>query len=158
MRAKLLLAGTLALLLAGCSGRVSHAPPPLNKQALTGKWRSPAPESFILGYDFADDGTFTMTVWHMDRPVAGRYAWSGERDLDLDYQVTPEVRQAYEAAVKAYKEKVNDLPGLARPSMLRLVRDELPARETVRVGISETRPELILTPDNGMSQNFLKAE
>ena len=156
MPAKLLFAGCLALLLAGCSAKVSHAPPPLNQKALAGKWTSASTESFLLGYDFADDGTFTMTIAHMERPVPGQYAWSGERDLDLDYQVTPEVREAYDAAVKAYKEKANALPGMARPSMLRLVRDELPAKETLLVGISEKPPELVVTYGQGVSLNFVR--
>jgi hypothetical protein len=158
MRAKLLLAGSLALFLAGCPAKVSHPPPPLNKQALTGKWKAPSPEAFVLGYDFADDGTFTMTVSHMERPVPGRYAWGGERDLDLDYQLTPEIRQAYDSAVKAYKAKANELPPMARPSMLRLARDELPERETYRVGISEKPPLLILTTSDWVSQNYQKEE
>ena len=158
MAAKLLLAAGLALLLAGCSPRVSHPPPPLNQKALAGKWTSAAPESFVLGYDFADDGTFTMTIAQMERPVPGHYAWSGERDLDLDYEVTPGVREAYDAAVKAYKEKADKLPGMARPSMLRLVRDEVPAKETFRVGISEKSPELIMTDGRGISLSFVRPE
>ena len=158
MAAKLLLAGGLALLLACCAGKVSHAPPPLNKQLLTGKWKSASGDAFLLGYDFADDGTFQMTIWHMDRPVPGRYAWAGERDLELDYRETPEVRRAYEAALKAYREKVEAMPGLARPSMLRPVRDELPAKETLRAGLSEKPPLLILTREDGFSQTLERAD
>ena len=158
MRLTVLLVGGLVLLLVGCRSRVPHPPPPLNQHLVAGKWTNLAHDQLILGYDFADDGTFQMTVWHVEQPVPGRYSWNGERDLDLDYQVTPEMEKAYEAAVKDYREKVNELPGLARPSMLRPVRDELPEKETLRVGLSEKPPELILTREDGYSQNFKREE
>jgi hypothetical protein len=161
MRAKLLLVGGLALLL-GCSGG-GHAPAPLNKELLTGKWKNSAEEQFIAGYEFAGDGTVKLTLLGKEQPLAGRYTWSGERTLDLLYP-DADARQAYQAAAKAYKEQLHDkvknkkLPDRAETSMLAAVRDELPERETVRVGISEQPPLLILTSESGTSQTFEKAK
>ena len=39
----------------------------------------------------ADDGTVKMSLQGMGRRVQGRYAWSGERTLDLEYQAAPDV-------------------------------------------------------------------
>src|SRR6516162_5502389 len=81
MRAKFLLVGGLILLLGACSPKVSHAPPPINKQLLTGKWKNSSETEFISGYEFAEDGTLKMIVKGMEQPVRGGYTWSGERTL-----------------------------------------------------------------------------
>jgi hypothetical protein len=163
MRAMLLLIGGLVLL-PGCSGGVGHAPPPLNKELLVGKWKNSAEGQFIAGYEFAGDGTVKMTVLGREQPLPAHYTWSGERTLDLEFPEQAEVRQAYQAAAKAYKDQVQEkvkakqLPDRAAPSMLAAVRDELPAQETVRVAISEQPRLLILTSESGASQTFEKAE
>jgi hypothetical protein len=164
VRAKLLLVGGLALLLGACSGKGGHAPPPLNKQLLAGKWKNSSDVQFVAGYEFAEDGTLKMTLRGMRRPVPGRYTWSGERDLDLEYQGAEGVRQAYQEAAKAYKDQVRDriksgeLPDRAGPSILGTVRDELPAKETLRVSLSEQPRLLILGGEGGASQTFEKAD
>jgi len=163
MRAMLLLIGGLVLL-PGCSGRVSHPPPPLNKELLVGKWKNSAEGQFIAGYEFAGDGTMKLTVLGREQPLSARYTWSGERTLDLEFPEEAEARQAYRAAAKAYKDQVQQrvkgkqLPDRAEASMLAAVRDELPARETVRVAISEQPRLLILTGESGAPQTFEKAE
>jgi hypothetical protein len=163
MRAKLLLVGGLALLL-GCSGPVSYAPPPLNKELLAGKWKNASEGQFIAGYEFADDGTVKMTVLGREQPIPGRYTWSGERTLDLEYSEAPDVRQAYRAAAKAYKDQVTErvkdrkLPDRAAPGMLAAVPDELPAKATVRVAISDQPRLLILINEGGAPQTFEKAD
>jgi hypothetical protein len=163
MRAKLLLVGGLVLLL-GCSGGgAPHAPPPPHKQLLDGKWKNNAEGAFIAGYEFTDDGSVKMTLVGREQPLAGRYTWSGERTLDLVYP-DADVRQAYQAAAKAYKEQLHQrvkdkkLPDRAEASMMAAIPDELPERETVRVGISEQPRLLILNRDNGGTQTFEKAE
>jgi hypothetical protein len=168
MRAKLLLVGGLALLF-GCSGPVSHAPPPLNKELLAGKWKNASEAQFVAGYEFAGDGTLKMTILGREQPIQGRYTWSGERTLDLEYSEAPDVRQAYRAAAKAFKDQLTEriktgkLPDRAGPSMLGAVPDELPAKATVRVAISDQPRQdqprlLILSEQSGASQTFEKAD
>jgi hypothetical protein len=163
MRAKLLLVGGLALLL-GCSGGGGHAPPPLNKQLLSGKWKNSSEAQLVSGYEFADDGTVKLTVLGREQPLTGHYTWSGERTLDLEYPEAGDVRQAYKEAAKAYKDQVNQrikdkkLSDRAGPAILAAIRDELPARETVRVAISDQPRLLILTGEGGASQTFEKGE
>jgi hypothetical protein len=166
MRATYLLVGGLALLVGACSGRTGgHAPPPLDKDLLTGKWENASPAPFLAGCEFADDGTAKVTFRGMKRPVPVRYAWSGERAIDLKYPTSADIRRAYKAAAKAYKErleekvKTKELTDRALGPMLGMVRDELPERETFRVALS-AKPRLLTltTPETGAKQNFEKAD
>jgi hypothetical protein len=160
MRAKLLLVGGLALLLGACSDKARHAPPPLNKDLLPGKWKNSSEAQFIAGYEFTEDGKLKMTVRGMKEPVPGRYTWSGERTLDLEYRAPAKVRKAYRAAAKAYKDDVKErikagtLPDKAGPGILGSVRDELPDRESVRVGLAEKPRLLMVNSDRLGSQRF----
>jgi hypothetical protein len=164
MRAKLLPAAGLALLLGACGGKGSQGPPPLNKQLLTGKWKNTAELSLVSGYEFAGDGTLKMNVRGMERPVPGRFTWGADHDLELKYEGDDDVKKAHQAAVKAYKDQVQDrvkkgtLPERAAPSILGAVRDELPAGETFRVGLPESGRTLVLTDSGGGAQRFEKAE
>jgi len=100
----------------------------------------------------------------MEQPVPGRYTWSGERTLSLEYETGADVQQAYKAAVKAYKDDVmgriqaGKLPDRAGPGILGAVRDELPANETLQVGISKQPRLLILGGEGGASQTFEQAD
>jgi hypothetical protein len=160
MRAKNLVVCGLALLLGACSGGNNHAPPPLNKQLLTGKWRSESDIQLIEGYDFADDGTVKVAIQGMKEPVSAHYAWSGERMLDLEYPEAADVRKAYSKAAKAYKDglaarvKSGDLPDKALGPMSGAVPDELPPKETLQVSLSEKPRLLMLTNPSGTSQKF----
>jgi hypothetical protein len=163
--ALLLLAGGVALVYAAWSGRGnSHAPPPLNKQLLAGTWKSESDTLFVTGYEFAGDGTFKMMLQGMEQPLEGRYAWSGERTLDLEFPTDPKVQQAYKEAAKAYKDqldaliKAGKLYDRAGPSLKSTVRDELPAKQTLRVAISERGPLLIISTEDGASQTFEKGD
>jgi hypothetical protein len=163
MRATLLFGG-LALLAAGCAAKVNPAPPPPNKQLLNGKWKNSSEFQLISGYEFAEDGTVKMTVRGMNKPVTGTYAWNGDRALDLKYRAEGDVAKAYATTAKVYKEEVKDLvksgklPDRAAPSILATVRDELPAEETLKVGLSEQPRLLFLTQENQAAQTFEKVE
>jgi hypothetical protein len=163
MRAQLLLVGGLALLLGSCSGG-GHAPPPLNKEWLPGKWKNISPVQFITGCEFGDDGAAKVTFQGMEQPVAARYTWSDERVLDLEYQAPAEVQQAYKAAAKAYKDdlvergKTGKIYDRAVPSLSGAVQDELPAKETLQLSISEEPRLLSLTRAGGASLTFEKAD
>ena len=160
MRILFLLVGGLALLLGACSRKVSHAPAPLHKEWLAGKWKSSSDTQFIAGYEFTDDGKLKMSLRGLKRPVRGHYTWSGERTLDMEYSA--DFQEAYRAAARAYKKQVKDrirageLPDRAAPGMLGAVSDDLPAKETFRVAISESAEPrlLILNKETGASQQF----
>jgi hypothetical protein len=166
MRATPLLAGGLALLLGACSPptKPGNAPPPLNKQLLLGKWKNTSEAQFVVGYEFEEGGALKMTVQGVKQPVSGRYTWAGERNLDLEYQAPEDVKKAFAAAAKAYKEDIQErikagrLPDRAGPGMLGVVPDELPAKETFQVGLSEKPRRLTLIRSGGASQIFEKAE
>jgi hypothetical protein len=157
-------AGVVAWLLVANAGGNVHAPPSLNRQLLTGAWKNNAPALFVTGYEFADDGTLKVTIRGMEQPLVGRYAWTGDRSLQLEFQASPEGRQAYKAAAKGYKDQVKariqagDLYERAGPSMLGDVADELPAMQTFQVALSEQPPLLILNNDSGGTQTFVRPE
>jgi hypothetical protein len=167
MRAIFPLVAVLALLLGACSRTQtdSHAPPPLDKQLLTGKWKSASEMLLVTGYEFAEDGSFKMTIRRMEQPVLGRYAWNGERTLGLEYQLSPDVQQAYKDAAKALREDVTErirtgkLLDRAGPSILGTVRDEWPASETIQVSLAE-KPRLLMigAEGGGASQTFEKVD
>ncbi|HEY1858755.1 MAG TPA: hypothetical protein VGG61_00260 [Gemmataceae bacterium] len=166
MRVKLLFFGVLALLVGACSptSTGTNAPPPLDKHLLTGKWKNDSESQLVQGYEFAEDGALKVTILGMDAPLAGRYAWNGERTIGMEFQLAPEVGQAYEAAAKAYKDNVMDqiktgkLSDRAGPSILGTVHDQWPTSETLKVALSEKPPLLILGNDAGFTQHFNKVD
>jgi hypothetical protein len=165
MRGTQLLLGGLVLLLPACSGGKSgHAPPPLKKELLAGKWNNSSDALFLLGYEFAEDGTAKATFKGMKQPVPARYTWTGDRTLELKYQAGPKVRQAYKQAARAYKDdlkakvKAKKLSDKAGPSMAAAVQAELPAREEFRVAISEKPPRLILTEEESGAKHEFEQE
>ena len=166
MRVKLLLIGVLALVIGACSptSTVTNAPPPLDKKLLTGKWKNNSDFQLISGYEFAEDGALKVTILGMGPSLVGRHSWSGERTLDLEYQLTPEVQQAYEAAAKAYKDDVEDriktgkLDSHAGPSILGTVRDKWPATETIKVSFSEKPRLFMVEGEGGFKQTFDKVD
>jgi hypothetical protein len=164
LRAKFLLVGGLVLLLGACTAKVSHDPPPLNKQLLTGKWKNSSESQFITGYEFAENGDLKMTVKGLEKPVPGGYTWSGERTLELKFKITEDSQKAYQTAAKAYKDgvkariKAGELTDRAGPSILGTVPDDLPAEETLRVSLAEKPRLLILVRADGGSQTFELAE
>jgi hypothetical protein len=166
IRAKFLLVAGLALFVGACSGTGTggKAPAPLDKQLLTGKWKNSGHLPFVTGYEFAEDGTLKVAILGMEQPMAGRYAWNGERTLGLEYQAGADVQQAYEAAAKAYKDDVNDrvkagkMDARISPALLGAVRDKWPNSETVKVGLFDKPATLTLSNEGGASETFEKAD
>jgi hypothetical protein len=170
MRAKHLVVGVLVLLMGGLAwylfayspggggGKGGTAPPPIDHQLLVGKWKSDTDQLMISGFDFAGDGSMKMTIRGMKQPIPGRYSWSAEHTLALEYQLA-DVKQAYQEAAKAYREEVSKIkdPKMVT-SLLAIARDELPAEEKFQVGISERPRLLILTNGQGPSLTFVPAD
>ena len=166
MRFLHLLLGGLVLGVVACGGKVNHAPPPLKKELLIGKWKHPSDARLITGYQFAEDGTFEMTVKGVDKKVPGKFNWTGDRSLELVYKDTPqELKKAYAEAAKAFREDIKQrvkdhkLNDRAAPSILSAIEDELPNREEFQVSISEQPRELnLIIPESGATQRFDKAD
>jgi hypothetical protein len=155
MRVTYLLIGCLALILGSCSKKGGvHAPAPPNKELLRGKWKNESPAHFLTNYDFNEDGTVKMAFVGVKQPVTGRYTWSGERTVDVDYPKEAEVQHEYEKAAKAYKHDVETkienkkLSDRAGPSMLGIVPDKLPEKETLTVSITDPKFLILIREDN----------
>lgn len=164
MRAIFLLVGSLALFLGACSSKgCGHAPAPLNKEWLTGKWENVSTALFLTSYQFDTDGAVTMTFKGIKQPVKGRYTWTGDRSIEVEYPSDADVRREYEAAAKEYKDdvkkrietkKLNDRAG---PPMLGMVPDQMPDKESLRVGITDPK-YLSLVRNDSTTFNFQKAQ
>ncbi len=134
---------------------------------LVGKWKNPVDNpsvQFILGYEFSGDGTLKITFAGMKQPVSVKYIWSGERDLDLEYPAAADVRKAYQSAVKDFKNRFRERVKTEHVSekalsSLELIPDELPAKETFRVAMSDRPPVLLfLTDEKGTSRTLEKVD
>jgi hypothetical protein len=164
-----ILIGILAILIGGlvwvlafsAGGGWGHGgqPLPIDHQLLIGRWKNDTDHLLITGFDFAGDGTLKMTVKGMKQPVPGRYAWDADRTLSIEYQ-RADVRQAYQAAAKAYRDEVIKKAGdrTVAPFMLNTFQEELPAAEKFQVGMSDRPRLLILNNDQGFSQKFVPAD
>jgi hypothetical protein len=98
----------------------------------------------------------------MKQPVKGRYTWTGDRTIEVEYPSDTIVRREYETAAKEYKHDVKDridnklLSDRAGPSMLGMVPDKMLDKETLRVGISDPK-YLMLVRGDSTTLNFQKA-
>jgi hypothetical protein len=161
MRGKLLLVGGLALLLGSCSGGGGgHAPSPLNKELLNGRWKNTVDTTVVAGYEFDKDGGAKLNIREMKQPVTGRYSWTGDRTLHVKYDLTPEVKKAYAAAAQTFKDgitkriKAKALSERAGPTLIEAVPDQLPDEDSFHVSISEKPPLLLLDDSTGATQTF----
>jgi hypothetical protein len=164
MRTTFLLMGGLTLVLGACSSKKSAPPPPLpNKELLTGKWNNSSEIQFLAGYEFDEDGVVKVTFRGLKDPIPGRYTWTGERTMELEYSKEADDQKAYEAAAKSYKGEIEDriqkkkLDGKAGSSIRGMVNDKLPLKETFTVGISDPKL-LILVRKGGVSLTFNKVD
>jgi hypothetical protein len=165
MRLLFLLIASLALFLGSCSSKGGgHAPPPLNKEWLVGKWKNVSTALFFSGCEFKEGGAVTITFQSMKQPVTGRYTWSGERTVDVEYPQEAEVREAYQTAAKEYKEDIKkrieskDLDPKAGPSIMGMVPDKIPDKEALRVGISDPKFLILVRIEDGATWNFEKTD
>lgn len=163
MRVPIVLMVCLALFLGSCSSKKGGvAPPPLNKEWLLGKWKSATSAPFFTGCEFSGDGTMKMTVQGMKKPITSRYVWSDDRKIEVEYPNEVDLRKAYEAAAKSYKDEIDD--GLKKGKMfdkaaaglLGMVVDKLPEKETFVVGISD--PRILILVRGNTPLNFEKAD
>jgi hypothetical protein len=165
MRGRPLLIGSLVLILGACSGKgVSHAPPPLDKELLKGKWKNISAFAFVAAYDFRPDGSMKVTFQSMKEPLPCRYTWTGERTLEVEYPDSADLKKAYENAAKDFKDSIKDkiarkdLDGKAGPSIMGVIPDQLPEKEAFTVGISDPQLLVLVRKEEGGSQNFERVD
>jgi hypothetical protein len=161
------------LLLPACGpGQVKKDDPTITpvskyKELLVGKWQSDENEAFIQGYEFASDNTLKMIVKGMEEPVPGKFSWSSDREMDLEYNRTPDVKKGYAAAARAYKQptrkrlvegKVSGQIAEGMKKRLDAIPDELPATETVKVILAETPQAVLIVTTKQRVLNFRRAK
>jgi hypothetical protein len=165
----LIVLGTLGLLAASCgSGTVRTddvTPVSKYKEMLVGKWDADLEDQFVQAYEFGPDNKLKVTVKGMKEPISGKYAWQGDRELELEYQAPEEVKKNFAAAIKAIKDPKRKMAegggpiGDAVKSSLDSIPDELPAKESVKVILSEKPHDLlIVTLERGLTLNFNRAK
>jgi hypothetical protein len=165
--------GGLCLLLPACgSGKVKKDDPSVTpvgkyKELLVGKWEADEKDAFIQGYEFASDNTLKMTVKGMKEPIPGKFSWSGDRELDIKYNPSPEVKKDYAAAAKAYKEpgqkrlaegKLSGQIAAGVKKGLAAIPDEAPATETAKVILAETPVPVLIVTVKDRVINFHRAK
>jgi hypothetical protein len=163
----LLVAGGLALLAASCgSGKVKTddiTPVSKYKEMLLGKWQADDEVQLVQAYEFGPDNKLTVTFKGMKEAIQGKYSWTGDRELELEYQATGEAEKGYAAVIKAHKEPQRKQAAGGGPigdavrKSLDMIPDELPAKEKVKVILGEKPHELlIVTLEQGLTLNFVR--
>jgi len=151
--------GCLCLLLFGCGSKP--------KDLIIGKWNAADEKEVFQGYDFNKDGAMTMTLNDKDKTVvSGKYKFIDQDTIDMEMQVPDEVKTMYRGMVKMHKQIIDDtrkftgaLPGMGdvMGDMFKLIPDEFPARQQLKVTIKED--ELTLTDQKrGYVQKLKKAK
>jgi hypothetical protein len=154
----------LLILCVGCNRSQGHAPPPLDKDLLIGKWDADEPEQFIQSCEFAADRSCKLTLKSVPEIVPGMYSWTGETKLTLEYRPSEEAQKNCKVFLKklkaAIREKGENSPGSTGPALANSANqypDELPAKEEMRVGLADRYgPVLILTTESGLNFRFKK--
>ena len=138
---------------------------PVDKELLPGKWKASEEDQYVAEFEFNADGTMKMRVKELEEPVPGKYSWSGDRSINLEFQATEEIKKAYAAAIKRLKaprlKGLGNQKGPIADNMRRTIDaipDELKA-ETYKVVIEKRKAEqLTLTGDSGYSLEFKKVK
>jgi hypothetical protein len=98
----------------------------------------------IQGYEFAADNTVKVMCLNAKEPIKGKYTFVGDYTMEVEYDATEDARQAYAAAVKAYKDSGTEtakkdsgkiMPQIqgAMAGMFGRIPNELPAKERLTV-------------------------
>lgn len=148
----------------GCKQGQGHAPPPLDKEQLVGKWETDEPEQFIQGFEFGADHSFKMMIKSVPEAVPGKYSWTGETKITLEYQPSEELQKKVKAVLGDFKAKIRERgeksPGTSGPAIIKSANqypDELPAKEELHVGMSDRYgPVLIVSTQSALNFRFKK--
>jgi hypothetical protein len=178
MRAiRLVLVLVSCLLLASCDNPGSKAKAPGELKApevIVGKWvgkkDGQGGDSYIGSYEFGTDHSVRVMCLNAEKPITGKYQFTNDYTLQLEYEGTSESRKAFAEAAKAFRMSaadtaIKDKGGAARSQ----IPNELPAKEILTINVrsvpavgggsgAPAHPaiELILTNEKGISHIFRK--
>jgi hypothetical protein len=160
-----LVISSLGFFLAACSGSTeNHAPPALDRQMLVGKWEADEPEQLLQALEFSADQSFRMTIKQVPETVPGTYTWSGNASLAVEYRPSDEAKKACKATLAAVKQdfrergkKAGGSIGAGLEQAADDYPDELPAKEELRIGMSDRYgPVLVVISAKGLNFRFKK--
>jgi hypothetical protein len=144
----------------------SKAPPVPDRNLLQCAWQAYETDQLFQSMEFKPDQTFSLRVRDVPEAISGKYAWSGDYSLHLDYQPSAEAQKAYRAVVKGMKDTMEvagkKMGGNIGDNILKSAAryvDELPAGEEMRVALSESYGgNLSLTTEKGLVYTFKKSQ
>jgi len=157
----------IGLLLTACgTPKEDHSPPPLDKDMLLGKWEADDPEQLVQGYEFAAEKSLRMKLKQVPETVPGTYDWSGNASLTMEYRPSVEAKKASATVLAAVKQDLRDrakkTPGPVGAGLENAANnypDELPAKELLRIGLSDRYgPVLVITTEKGLNMRFKKSQ
>ncbi|HZT79232.1 MAG TPA: hypothetical protein VFA26_03360, partial [Gemmataceae bacterium] len=115
--ARVLLVGTLGLLLAACTGAKDKGKDNVRadlgkpKDLIVGKWKAADPAQLVQVCEFADDGTLKVTLKDVREAAAGKYRFTDDSTMEVEFQAPAEVKKAYRESVKAAKKAAAEAAG-----------------------------------------------
>jgi hypothetical protein len=117
-------------------------------------------------YEFAKDGTMTLTCIGAKDPIQGKYTFVNEYTIEIEYQPTEEGRKAYANAFNEYKKQLKatitpegvKVDGQALATLQQMIgrlTDELPTKEKLTVNMRSIQAS---TTDADKSKEGSKSE
>jgi hypothetical protein len=139
------------------------APPVVNKALLTGTWNAAEGDQFVQKVEFAGDGSMKVTFKDVPQAIGGKYSWSDDRTLAIEYHLSDDVQKAYGAAAKKERDRIR--PGLERTVLgkggaARVSAEQYPDRLSGKqiFSIGLTQDMLVLKPESGPQDAFRRAK
>jgi hypothetical protein len=162
MRAsELSLAACLVLPLGACARSepvpVHAAPVPVKRELLIGAWAATNRFQLVQEMEFARDGSMKAVFKAMPEAVPGKYSWTDDRSIVLEYRPSEAARKEFRRLVRRHREKVREtLERKAGPEVAERMAAayplELPERHVCHVGLAEN--QLVLNDDAGLKLSF----
>jgi hypothetical protein len=150
------------------------------RDVIVGVWkikRNDPLDPHIQSYEFAADNTVKVMCLNAKEPIKGKYTFVNDYAMEVEYDATEEARQAYAAAVKAYKDSGTETAkkdsGKITPqiqgnmaAMFGRIPDDLPAKEKLTVLVrsipagdgDKHGAELIVKNEKDFSLTYRKEE
>src|SRR5512144_3453403 len=100
--AQVILIGALGLALTACPGGGTNKGAAVAKprELIVGKWEATDPAQIVQVYEFADDGTLKVSLKDQKEAAPGKFKFTNDETMEVDYQVPEEVKKAYRDQVK----------------------------------------------------------
>lgn len=156
----------LCLLLGACGGSKEggQAPPPVDKGMLLGKWDPYETDQLIQGLEFKEDNSFIMRIRNVSEAIPGKYSWSSDRSLSVEYHPSEAAKKAFSTVIKELKHNMTEagtkMGGQIGANILQNAAkypDELPAKEELRVNLTDRYgPSLYIITEKDLSCGFKK--